>query len=190
MKPALFILLALFSSAFTVAAEPRAELVVRPTPHLVVGTGSGECEATELWLVDPIAHTELLLVRGRPDRDVVKVIADISAPIFAPDHQSVYFLSAAYAVTGTVKRVDLVTGMVADLIDGTSVEAIPTGPIAGLLVIDRSLIKSDEAGRSLGRDSYTWLVSPDGRPLSEIGLADSAAAQQFRRTHLSTPTSR
>lgn len=166
------------------AAAPHGILVVRPTPQLLVGTGAGDCEATELWLVDRAAGTERLLVRGRDDRDPAHIIADISRPVFSPDGTSVYFLSAAYAVTGTVKRVDLATGAVTNLIDGTAFEVIPRGPYAGHLLVERALIKRDAAGNSLGRDGYTWLVSADGRPLREIGPTGGPEDARFKAQNL------
>jgi hypothetical protein len=151
---------------------------------VITGTGCGDCEATELWSRDTRKGQEYLLVRGRVGAEAEKIIADIQAPVFSPDFGTVYFLSAAWAVSSAVHKVDIRSRTESFVIDGNSVFVIRTGPLRGMLLVDRALIKSDQNGNSLGRRSYLWLVSSDGKPIREIGDLDHPAVEQRRRALL------
>jgi hypothetical protein len=126
----------------------------------------------------------VLLVRGRANADITKTIADIRDPCFSLNGKLVYFVSAAWATSGSIQCVDVRTGKVRFISDGNSVEVIRRGPDAGKLLVSRSLINLDKNGESLGRDSYAWLVSGGGRPIAEIGLDGSQRVEEFRRTYV------
>ncbi len=164
--------------------EHELKPFVVPTPGKVISTGSGECEATELWILDATTGRKELLVAGRDDDDPKKVIADISDPILSLKQDAIYFETAAWMVSGAIHRVDLKTKKISFVIDGSIVGLIPTGRYAGSLLVERALIKFDANGESLGRDIYLWLVSPDGNIRHEIGLVYGAAAEGFVRRHL------
>jgi hypothetical protein len=68
--------------------------------------------------------------------------------------------------------------------DGITLEVVPKGKYRGFLLVDRALMKFDKNGDSLGRDVYLWLVSPDGKPIKEIGHAAGKAASNFRGKYL------
>ena len=165
-------------------AKPVMEAIVMPTPHILVGTGCGDIEATELWLIDRETGQREFVLRGREDADLKKTIADIAGPVFSLDRKSIYFVSAAWATSGSIQRVDLNTKQVVFVIDGNSVDIITDGIYKGMLLVDRALIKFDKNGESLGRDSYLWLVSADGKPVREIGQTDEADAVKFRAEQL------
>lgn len=150
---------------------------VKRTPDTLISTGSGECEATELWVEN--GKTRELLVRGRADDDITKTIAEISDPKFDPEMRTLYFVSAAWATSGSIQKVDLKSKKISYLIDGNGVEVIFSGPNKGRLIVDRALIKHDENGESTGRNSYLWLVSPEGKPMYEIGTPGSITANLF-----------
>ena len=162
----------------------QLEAYVVPTPDVMVGTGCGDLQATELWVLNRETKQREFVLRGRGDADIEKIIADISDPVFSLDWKSIYFASAAWAVSGSIQKVDLKTKQVVFIIDGNSVDMIPRGKHKGMLLVDRALIKFGKAGESLGRDSYLWLVSANGKPLFEIGLSGGPEDIKFRAEHL------
>ena len=175
------IIVALLLLPLAALAHPRC--YVQPTPNLVVSTGCGDCEATELWLVRREGEAPERLVVGHDDDDIEKVIADISDPVFSLDSRHIYFRSAAWAVSGSIQRVDTRTHEVKFIVDGNSVEVIPSGPHRGDLLVVREIIRFDAHGESLGRESYLWLVSTTGQPRREIGFTHGPADKRFRRRY-------
>lgn len=165
-------------------AKSTLEAVIVRTPHDIIETGCGGVEATELWVFSPDTKQREFILKGRGDPDATKTIANISSPIFSFDEKSIYFVSAAWAVSDSIQKVDLKTKQVEFVIDGNSVEIIPQGACKGMLLIDRSLIKYDTNGNSLGRDMYLWLVSAEGKLVREIGRTDCKEAVAFRAEHL------
>ena len=183
------VLFAVVSSAAYGAQECRSTdgqcvAWVQDTPAQLVSTGCGDSNATELWMIREPKGQPVLLVRGRANADITKTIADIRDPCFSLNGKLVYFVSAAWATSGSIQCVDVRTGKVRFISDGNSVEVIRRGPDAGKLLVSRSLINLDKNGESLGRDSYAWLVSGGGRPIAEIGLDGSQRVEEFRRTYV------
>jgi hypothetical protein len=155
---------------------------VKDTPTQLVEAGWGECPATELWVKkEPNGEPELL-VKGRYDPDIKKTIAGISNPRFSVDRKLIYFVSEAWATSGSIQCVAIDGGALNFVIDGNSVDVIERGRYAGKLLVERALIKSDKNGETLGRQLYLWLVDADGRPIKEIGLADEKTSIEFRKS--------
>ena len=125
-----------------------------------------------------------LVLRGRYDDDLMKTIACINHPVFSLDQKSIYYVSAAFATSGAIHRVDLKTKEDVFVIDGGSVDVIPDGKYKGLLLVDRALIKFDQNGETMGRNDYLWLVFADGKPFFEIGQSEGADAVRFRAENL------
>lgn len=157
---------------------------VRETPGVLVNTGSGDVPATELWLVRVKTDVAELLLRGKDDSDPKKVLAGFSSLCFSPEGQYLYFVSAAWATSGSVQKLDLKTRNVQFLIDGDEVVVVKRGPNAGALLVERALIKHNKSGESLGRGRYIWLVSSIGKPLRELGLAESKLVATFRSKYV------
>ena len=120
-----------------------------------------------------------LLAKGRASDDMKKVLACLNSPCFSLDDKAVYFLSAAWATSNSIHRITLATKKVDFITNGNSISVIKQGQHAGSLLIDRALIKYDKQGESMGRDSYLWLFSADGKPVKEIGDSEGTAARKF-----------
>lgn len=159
-------------------AEESTHVRVEETPGIMVATGTGDVEATELWVDRENRST--CLVQGHDAADPKDIIAGITSPLISPDGKDVYFVSEAWATSGSVQKVDIETKKVTFIIDGNSVGIIRSGENKVMLLVERALIKTDAAGESLGRDIYLWLVSPDGTSRREIGPTDDEVAQKFR----------
>ena len=182
MRTLLFCFFTCLTSLY--GADSNLVAIVQRTPHKMVATGFGESEATELWVLNKETNRKEFILRDKPNEDPSKAISEIADPVFSPDMRSIYFVSAAWATSGSIQKVDLKSKKVRFLIDGNSVEVIPKGPYKGMLFVDRSLIKFDKKGESLGRDMFSWLVSPNGKPKFEIGLAEGSAVKKFRKLHM------
>lgn len=166
--------------------SPDAKLVafVRDTHDVLVSTGAGNENATELWLVNIDTKQTDLLIKGKDDPQIKRTLAGFKSPHFSPDSRSIYFISAAWATSDSIQKISLDTKKVQFMIDGVTIAVIPKGKYSGFLLVDRALIKFDKNGDSLGRDMYLWLVSPDGKPIKEIGQAEGKAASNFREKYL------
>ncbi len=152
---------------------------VRDTPGVTVDTGSGGCNATELCLIDVAARKTEVLVKGRADDDMKKVLAAMSAPCFSLDDKTIYFNSAAWAVSNSVQRLEIASKEVRFITDGDSVVVVPKGKHAGSLLISRALIKHDKHGESLGRRSYLWIYAADGKGGKEVNDKEDYSAEDF-----------
>ena len=119
---------------------------VRDTPGALIDTGSGEQNATELWLMDVETRKTELLAKGKASDDMKKVLACFNAPCFSLYDKAVYFLSAAWATSSSVHRVTLAAKKVDFITDGNSISVIKQGQHAGSILIDRALLKYDKHG--------------------------------------------
>lgn len=171
--------------SFALSLDGLWRVEVRPTPGKTIDTGAGEVEATELWLVQLKSKKAERLLRGREDADLKKTLAGFSSLCFSLDSHAVYFVSAAWATSGSVQKLDLKTRRVQFLIDGNDVAVIKRGAHRGSLLVERALIKYDKgSGESLGRSASLWVVTPTGKPLREVGEAQSEAVAAFRKSFL------
>jgi len=156
---------------------------VRNTPNLVVNTGSGDVSSTELWLLNIETQKTELLVKGKENKQIKKTLAGFESPRFSPDSRSIYFISAAWATSGSIQKIEIDTKKIQFLTDGITLEVISNkgNKYNGFLLVDKALIKFDKDGESLGRDDYLWLISPNGKPVKEIGQGESKKAMEFRK---------
>jgi hypothetical protein len=165
-------------------SDGKSIAFVRDTQGVLVDAGAGDVNATELWLLNLDTKQAELLIKGKDDPQVEKILAGFDSPRFSPDSRFIYFKSAAWVTSDSIQKISLDTKEVRFMIDGVTLEVIPKGKYSGFLLVDRALIKFDKNGDSLGRDVYLWLVSPDGKPIKEIGQAEDKAASNFRKKYL------
>ena len=146
--------------------SPDGKLVafVRGTPGTIIPTGSGETEATELWIVGTDGRKSTLLVRGRESRDMHQIIAGILGAQFSPDGKQLYFLSSAWATSGAVHVIDMATRKERFFTDGSGLEVVPNGDYKGHLLIQKHKY-------FIGGGSYDWywLIKPDGKEVGPVG---------------------
>ena len=137
---------------------------VRATPGKMVDTGSGRVQATELCVIDTEGKTGEVLVRGADDPKPENVLADFSTPQFSPDGKTLYFVSAAWAVSGAVHAYDFATKAVRYVCPGNDLEVVPKGEYAGHFLVQQHRY-------FLGGGSYDWywLLKPDGTEVGPVG---------------------
>ena len=161
--------------------DGKSVVFVRDTPGRIVATGSGEVDATELWLVYVDTKKAELLLEGKSAPQAKNMLANFDSPQFSQDGRYVYFKSDAWATSDSIQRISVASRKVRFVIDGVNFKMIPHGRYGGFLLVERALIKFDKNGGSLGRDVYLWLVSPEGKPMREIGQAEGEAAASFKK---------
>ncbi len=137
---------------------------------------SGEVEANELWWSDTMGGKPRRLVRSAGSDDPKKFLGALASPQFSPDGKTVFFLSAAWATSGAIHKVDVATGKVHFVAPGNSLEVITRGEHRGRLIAQQH--KYFLAG---GTYDWFWVLEPDGREVGPIGEDVSA----FRELYLS-----
>lgn len=162
------------SSDASLDPAKRRVVFVRATPGKTISTGSGDDEATELCLIDPDGKNLSVLVRGKDNEEVSKVLAGFQTPQFSPDGKTVYFVSAAWATSGSVQAYELATKAVRFVCAGSVLEVVPNGEHAGNLLVQQHRY-------FLGGGSYDWfwLMGPDGKEIGVVG----ETIENFRDTY-------
>ena len=152
------------SSEANLDPAKRRIVFVRATPGRTISTGSGDAEATELCLVDPDGKNLTVLVAGKDDEEVSRVLASFQTPQFSPDGKTIYFVSAAWATSGSVQAYELATKAVRFVCAGSVLEVVPNGDYAGDLLVQQHRY-------FLGGGSYDWfwLMGPDGKEIGVVG---------------------
>lgn len=161
-------------SAPVVSPDGRHIVFVRQTPRHKVDTALGPESASEIWLMNVDGSAQRLLVEGRNDKDPKHALAALHSPIFSPDGRVVYFLSSAWATSGSVHAIDLANAKERFVTAGNSLDVIPAGRYAGDLIVNQH--RYWLAG---GSYDWFWLVSPTGEDRGPIG-PDSSDVEHFK----------
>jgi dipeptidyl aminopeptidase/acylaminoacyl peptidase len=147
------------------ALSPDGSLVtfVHQTSDKPIEDSLGEkVSPTEIWIVN-IGNKE---ARKIVDKNAVQQIKEVQAifggPQFGYDSKTIFFISSAYATSGAVLKVDLISRKVAYLCAGNSVEVIRTGEYIGNLKINQHRYQRD------GAHDCDYIFSPDGTEIKVI----------------------
>ncbi len=122
------------------ARDIAVEVVHTDKPK--IWTGKSYARNDELWLV---RGKKELLVESRDDKDIKKVIAGISDPVFSLDRRKLYFETATYATSSAIRVVDIETKKIKYVSAGSLVEVIRDGRYKGKLRIQKRFYL-DEGG--------------------------------------------
>jgi hypothetical protein len=146
---------------------------IRATPERLVATSLGDEQATELWIAKADGTEARRLVVGVAAGRIERALAALSSPRFSPDGRRIYFLSRAWVTSDAVHAVEVASGREWFVTPGNSLEVIPSGPLAGCLLVSQHRYWPNEGGSY----DWTWLLASSGH---EIALAapDSDAAER------------
>ena len=158
--------------------DGRTVAFVRGTPGRTLAAGSGDAEATEVWVVGVDGGGARRLLRGRAGRPPAPPVADMRQPAWSPDGTRLYVMGAAWATSGAVHAVDVATGEARYVGPGNSLWVVPRGTYEGHLVVSQHRY-------FIGGGSYDWfwLLTPDGREVGPVGETEGQLAQ-FREAHV------
>ncbi|MDQ2688176.1 MAG: hypothetical protein M3Y28_09950 [Armatimonadota bacterium] len=165
-----------FSRVKEAALSPdRAHIAfIKGTMAKPISTGSGDAPADQVWLAEADGRLPTLLVTSKDAPDVKNILGGLTAPCFAPNGQTVYFLSQAYAVSDAIHAVDVATKAVRFVCAGNTVEVVTKGNFRGDLIVQQHRYHAGEGG---AYDDY-WLINPRGKDIKRIG--SEAQLRQFK----------
>jgi hypothetical protein len=164
----------------SLSPDGKAVVFVRNVSGKKVESTTGEVDANELWWVDTAGGKPRRLVASAMSDEPKKFLGALEAPQFSPDGKTVFFLSAAWATSGAVHKVDVATGKEQYVSPGNTLEVIPRGDHQGKLIVQ--LHKYFLGG---GSYDWFWLLEPDGKEVGPIGEDVSG----FRELYLQEPAS-
>ncbi len=158
----------------SLSSDGRTVTFLRATKAKMISTGSGEAEATELWIVRPDGSGARCLVRAAAHGDPKRVLAGLQSPQFSPDGREIFFLSAAWATSGAIHRVDTSGTNEGFVCAGNSLAVIRGGKYRGNLV-------ASQHRYFLGGGSYDWfwLLRSNGTDVGPIGEDPAMFLEQF-----------
>ena len=162
-------------SAPSLDPAKRRVVFVRATPGKAVETGVGEGEATELWLIDVTGKNATMLLRGKSDPKMERVLADFDTPQFSPNGKIIYFGGSAWVTSGAIHAYDLAARREHFVCPGSGLIVVPNGEYAGCLLVQQHRY-------FLGGGSYDWfyLLRPNGKEVAPVG----EDTQMFQDTYV------
>jgi hypothetical protein len=149
----------------------RRALVYERVVVPMTNDGAPSDTRDELWIV---RENELprRLVEGRiaweHGESQEQHLADMFPLQFSLDSRTLYFASSAWAVSGSLHAVDVVSGAERFVSDGSLALVVPSGAFRGHLVVETSRIEVDAHGASLGRGMQFFLVTPAGKVVRQL----------------------
>jgi hypothetical protein len=151
---------------FEPSLAPSGALVVfaRHTPGKLVGTGSGDVEAGEIWVVRADGRDAKRLAQGTEREPWEETLAGLQRPRFLSDNRRVVFQSLLWATSGKVNLVDIESGNVRRLMPGSVAEVVLDGKYRDHLIVSQH--RYFLAG---GSYDWYWLFDVDGKEIGPLG---------------------
>jgi dipeptidyl aminopeptidase/acylaminoacyl peptidase len=139
--------------------------VLSPDGQTIAFVREVDNQTTELWLMDASGNNARAIVLNHEDEDIKKHLSELNNPLFALNSKAVYFQSAAWAVSGTIHIIDLITNKEHFVTDGNSLELVPSGKYKGYLIVTKHKYYKKMDGSYEG----FCLVSPKGKEIKSFG---------------------
>jgi hypothetical protein len=148
----------------SLSPDGKAIVFVRQGSGGKVESAMGEVEANEIWWMEATGGKARRLVKSVASNEPKRSLGALQSPQFSPDGKTVFFLSAAWATSGAVHKVDVATGKEQFVASGNSLEVVPRGQYRGRLIVQQHKY-------FLGGGTYDWfwLLEPDGRDIDPLG---------------------
>ena len=129
-----------------------------------VASGSGEDDATEIWIVGTDGSNAQKIVEPKEADKPEELLAELTAPHFTSDGKKLYFQSTAWATSGAVHVVDLDTKTQKFVCDGNSLEVVRSGEYK-----DHILVTKHKYFVGGGTYDWFWVVDPEGKEIGPVG---------------------
>jgi Tol biopolymer transport system component len=125
----------------------------------------------DLWVIQVMDHKVLRLVRGRPEgnEQPEQVLADICHPVFSPDGDTLYFMTAAWATSSAIHAVSVAGGTQRFVAGGNSLAVVSHGKYKNALLANQH--RYMDGG---GSWNPAVLVSPSGTIIKVVGEGQDA----------------
>jgi Tol biopolymer transport system component len=145
--------------------SPNGRLIVfvRTTPYEKIDAGAGEVDHTELWIMNLGTKKAERLLGSKDAADPKDILVGFAVPQFSNNSKEIYFMSAAWATSSAVHRLDLQTKSEKFISSGNSLKVIRTGKFKGNLRINKH--KYYKEGGSYDCD---YIVTPSGKEIKII----------------------
>ena len=137
---------------------------VRKVDGKKIASGSEEMDPTELWQVRVDGKEPSLLVRVRESEKVESLIAAFQNLQFSTNGKLLYFVTPAWATSGTVHVVDTTNRKERYLFPGSDLKLVPAGEYKDCLL-------AQQHRYFIGGGSYDWywLLRPDDKEVGPVG---------------------
>ncbi len=119
----------------SLSIDGHSVVFARKTPNRRIEGPQGLDEANEIWIIGSDGLNAKRVAEGKSSMNPKEVMISLQSPKISPDGRKVYFLSSAWATSGSVHGVDTKTLSVLFVTDGNSIEIIPDGKYKGYLIV-------------------------------------------------------
>lgn len=141
------------------------------TSKQTVVAANGDVPADVIWLGSNNQTPRPLFKRGatyKTNKPLGEIpFGGISDLCFASDDSELFFINAAYAVSGIVLAVDLKTNKIRDVIDANSLTIPRTGRWKNMLLVQRHKYNDQ------GAYNVECVVTPAGKEIKELRRVDN-----------------
>lgn len=140
------------------------------TSKQTVAAGNGDVPADVIWLGSASEAPRPLFKRAakyKTNKPIGEIsLGGIGDLCFASDNSELYFINAAYAVSGIVLAINLKTNKIRDVIDANTLEISRKGPWKGNLLVQRHKYNDQ------GAYDAECVATPQGKELKELRRVD------------------
>ena len=155
-----------------VYSQDRKMFAYIKTSKDMVPTGCGDAPADVIYLSEAPGNAPYALFKKGAKVDTHQAIGDIyiggiEGMDFSADGKELYFLCAAYAVSGAVLAIDLHSKGIRYVVDANSLEVVRDGKWKGNLIVQRHKYKKEG-----GAYEIRCVVSPQGKELKELNVVE------------------
>ncbi len=155
-----------------VYSQDRKMFAYIETSKDMVPTGCGDAPADVIYFSEAPGNTPYPLFKKAAKVATHQAIGDIyiggiEGMDFSSDGKELYFLCAAYAVSGAVLAIDLHSKGIRYVVDANSLEVVKDGKWKGNLIVQRHKYKKEG-----GAYEIRCVVSPQGKELKELNVVE------------------
>jgi hypothetical protein len=142
----------------------------------------GDVAPQEIWIIGVDGRSARRLassIRPRPP-EIMSWRGDLHNLVFSIDSRALFFQSGCSAVRFCINKVDVRSGHARTFhnLGATRMEILGSGRHAGYLLVQQHQYYPQSEG---GSYEELWLVSPDGKPVRDLGPGDLKYDDTVRR---------